>query len=135
MISAVPVFIGLIKATAVTKAHTQAKNLSQAQLDAMRDLRFHVDRQNGPFLDLLDIYYTNANSASPVTTVTSGAQTLTGRYVATGGGSGGVPTAPFYQVTTGAIAGANGFSQTIDTQFLDPPGAPVAAARFQDGHN
>lgn len=132
LVSAVPIFIGLIRTTAVTKAHTQAKNLSQAQLDAMRDLRFHVDRQNGPFLDLLDIYYTNATSTSPVTTVTSGAQTLTGRYVATGGGTGGEPTAPYYKVTTGAISGASTFSQTIDTQFLDASGAAVPASRFQD---
>lgn len=132
MVSAVPVFVSLIKVTAVTKAHTQAKNLAQERLDQMRDLRFHVDRQNGPFLDLLDLYYTNAKSASPVTTVTSGTGTLTGQYIAAGGGTGGEPAAPFYRVSTGPIPGATRFSQIIDTQFLAPDGTAVPASRFQD---
>jgi type II secretory pathway pseudopilin PulG len=132
MVSALPVFIKMLQATAVTKAHTQAKNLAQERLDQMRDLRFHVDRQNGPFLDLLDIYYTNANSARPVTTVAAGSGTLTGQYVVTAAAAGGEPAAPFYRVTTGAIPGATGFSQTIDTQFLSADGSAVPAARFQD---
>jgi prepilin-type N-terminal cleavage/methylation domain-containing protein len=132
MTSALPVFIRMLQATAVTKAHTQAKNLAQERLDQMRDLRFHVDRQNGPFLDLLDIYFTNATSASPVTTVNAGSGTLTGSYIATGAASGGEPAAPFYRVTTGPIPGATSFSQIIDTQFLGPDGSAVPAARFQD---
>jgi prepilin-type N-terminal cleavage/methylation domain-containing protein len=132
MVSALPVFINMLKATAVTKANTQAKNLSQERLDQMRDLRFHVDRQNGPFLDLLDIYYTNAKSASPVTTVTSGTGTLTGQYIAAGAGTGGEPAGPFYRVRTGAIPGATSYSQIIDTQFLGVDGSAIPAARFQD---
>jgi prepilin-type N-terminal cleavage/methylation domain-containing protein len=132
MVSALPVFINMLKATAVTKANTQAKNLSQERLDQMRDLRFHVDRQNGPFLDLLDTYYTNAKSASPVTTVTSGTGTLTGRYIAAGPGTGGEPAGPFYRVTTGAIPGATRYSQIIDTQFLGVDGTAIPLARFQD---
>ncbi len=130
MVSALPVFVRMLQATAITKAHTQAKNLSQERLDQMRNLRFHVDRQNGPFLDLLDTYYTNAKSASPVTTVASGTGTLTGRYVATGAAAGGEPAAPFYRVSTGPIPGAPSFSQIIDTQFLAPDGSVVPAARF-----
>ena len=121
MVSALPVFVHMLRATAVTKANTQAKNLAQERLDQLRDLRFHVDRQNGPFLDLLDTYYTNATSTGPTTTVTSGSSNLTGNYVAAGGGTGGEPTAPFYRVRTGSIPGATTFSQIIDTQFLSPP--------------
>jgi prepilin-type N-terminal cleavage/methylation domain-containing protein len=132
MMSALPVFVKMLQATAVTKSHTQAKNLSQERMDQIRGLRYHVDRQNGPFLDLLDIYYTNAKSAGPTTTVTSGTGVLTGQYVATGGGTGGEPAAPFYRVRTGAIPGATGFSQVIDSQFLGPDGTAVPATRFQD---
>jgi type II secretory pathway pseudopilin PulG len=132
MMSALPVFINMLKATAVTKANTQAKNLSQERLDQMRDLRFHVDRQNGPFLDLLDTYFTNAKSASPVTTVTAGTGTLTGQYIAAGPGTGGEPAGPFYRVRTGAIPGATSYSQIIDTQFLGVDGTAIPAARFQD---
>jgi type II secretory pathway pseudopilin PulG len=132
MVSALPVFVHMLKATAVTKANTQAKNLAQERLDQMRDLRFHVDRQNGPFLDLLDTYYTNAKSAGPTTTVTSGSGTVSGKYVALGGGTGGEPAAPFYRVSTGPIPGATRFSQIIDSQFLTPDGSAVPTSQFQN---
>jgi type II secretory pathway pseudopilin PulG len=135
MVSALPVFVHMLRATAVTKANTQAKNLAQERLDQMRDLRFHVDRQNGPFLDLLDTYYTNATSSSPTTTVTSGSGTLTGRYIASGGGTGGEPAAPFYRVSTGPIPGATAFSQVIDSQFLAPDGPAVLATAFQNAYD
>jgi type II secretory pathway pseudopilin PulG len=135
MVSALPVFVHMLRATAVTKANTQAKNLAQERLDQLRDLRFHVDRQNGPFLDLLDSYYTNATSTGPTTTVTSGSGTLTGNYVAAGGGTGGEPPAPFYRVRTGPIPGATTFSQIIDTQFLSPAGTTIPASRFENIYN
>ena len=135
MVSALPVFVHMLRATAVTKANTQGKNLAQERLDQLRDLRFHVDRQNGPFLDLLDTYYTNATSTGPTTTVASGSGTLTGNYVAAGGGTGGEPVAPFYRVRTGAIPGATRFSQIIDTQFLSPAGSAVPANRFENSYN
>ena len=135
MVSALPVFVNMLKSTAVTKAHTQAKNLSQERLDQMRDLRFHVDRQNGPFLDLLDMYYTNATVASPVTTVPSGSGTLTGQYIDAGTGAGGQPVGPYYRVSTGPIPGAASFSQVITTQFLTPDGSAVPATRFRNSYN
>lgn len=135
MVSALPVFVNMLKATAVTKAHTQAKNLAQERLDQMRDLRFHVDRQNGPFLDLLDTYYTNATVASPVTAVASGSGTLTGQYIDAGTGAGGQPVGPFYRVSTGPIPGATAFSQVIATQFLAPDGSAVPATRFRNVYN
>lgn len=132
LVAALPMFLSMIRGTVVTRQQTQAKNLSQERMEQVRDLRYHVDRQNGPFLDLLDIYYTNANAASPVTTVTVGGDTLTGRYVATGGGTGGEPTAPYYRVQTSSLAGATGFSQVIATQFLEPDGRTVVpASRYQ----
>ena len=127
MVSALPVFVNMLKATAVTKANTQAKNLAQERLDQVRDLRFHVDRQNGPFLDLLDTYYTNATSTGPTTTVASGSGS-SGNYVAAGGGTGGEPAAPFYRVRTGPIPGATAFSQIIDSQFLARPDQPSLPA-------
>ncbi len=123
MASTVPVLVAMLRSTVITKANTQAKNLGQQRLEQMRDLRFHVDRQNGPFLDLLDIYYTNVSGAT--TTVATGGGTLTGSYVTSGSVSDGEPALPFYRVTTGPISGATAFSQVIDTQFLTPSGTTV----------
>ncbi len=134
--AALPVFVSMLKATTVTKLETQAKNLGQQRLDQMRNLRFHVDRQNGPFLDLLDMYYTNAKSISPVTTVTVAGVPLTGHYVATAAAANGHPAGPFYQVTTGPLPSPyNTFSQTIDTQFLKADGTPLPASVYQDRYD
>jgi len=101
------------------------------RIEQMRDLRFHVDRQNGPFLDLLDIYYTNASAAGTTTVVTTGGGPLTGKNV-TSGATAGEPTVPFYRVTTGPIPGATSFSQVIDSQFLAPDGTVVTPAAAYD---
>src|SRR3954451_20950999 len=80
MTAALPAFLGMLRSTVTTKMETQAKNLTQERLEQMRDLRFHVDRQNGPFLDVLDVYYTNAPVTPVSTSVTAGGATLTGIY-------------------------------------------------------
>jgi prepilin-type N-terminal cleavage/methylation domain-containing protein len=134
--AALPVFVSMLKATTTTKLQTQAKNLSQQRLDQMRNLRFHVDRQNGPFLDLLDMYYTNAISTSPTTTVTVAGIPLVGKYIASAAAANGHPAGPFYQVKTGTLpAPYQQFSQTIDTQFLNTAGTPLGSAVFQDKYN
>jgi hypothetical protein len=135
MVATLPVFVTNLKATALTKTHTQAKNLSQQRLDQLRNLRFHVDRQNGPFLDLLDMYYTNATPGAAATTVTSGGVTLTGQYVASGAAAGGLPAAPYFRVTTGALPGAPDFSQTIAAQFLSPSGAALSPTIFESKYD
>lgn len=135
MVATLPALVTSLRATQLTKTHTQAKNLSQERLDALRNLRYHVDRQNGPFLDLLDMYYTNANSSGVETTVSSGGVTLVGKYVASGGGTGGEPTAPYYRIRIDALPGAPGFSQVVTAQFLTPSGTAVPASLFQDAYD
>lgn len=132
MAVSLPAFLGMISSSVATKKDTIAKNLSQERIEQLRDLRFHIDRQNGPFLDLLDIYYTNAKSAAPTTTLTIGGTTLTGQYVASGAAANGEPAAPFYRTTTGNINGQVGYTEVVDAQFLGPGGAVIPASRFQD---
>jgi Tfp pilus assembly protein PilV len=132
MAVSLPAFLGMITSSVATKKDTTAKNLSQERIEQLRDLRFHIDRQNGPFLDLLDIYYTNAKSASPTTTLTIGGTSLTGQYVASAAAANGEPAGPFYRTTTGAINGQTGYTEVVDAQFLGPGGAVIPAGRFQD---
>ena len=132
LVAALPMFLSMVRGTVVTRLQTQAKNLSQERLEQLRELRYHVDRQNGPFLDLLDIYYTNANASAPTTSVPVGSDTLVGKYVPTGGGVNGEPTAPYYRVETSSLAGTAGFTQVIAAQFLEADGKTVVpASRFQ----
>jgi hypothetical protein len=65
LVASLPMFLSMLKSTVVIKQQTQAKNLTQERLEQVRDLRFHVANQNGPYLDLLDIYYTDARWPTP----------------------------------------------------------------------
>lgn len=130
MMAAVPALLGTLKSTHVTRMSTQAKNLTQERLDQMRNLAFHVDRQNGPFLDVLDIYFTNAGSST--TTVDTGGGQIVGQFVASGPVNPGEPAGPYYRSTTGPLPGATDFSQVIATQFLAPDGSVIPAARYSD---
>lgn len=137
----VPVLVVSARAVQVTKLNTVAKNLNQLRLDAMRNLPYHVDVQNGDYVDLLDNYYVDL-ATTPRTLpfgVASGAAscTVTGQWVQSGTGAGGAPTGPYYAVTftpvCGLSAGAQtvpataGLTQTVYAQFLTgASGAPTA---------
>src|SRR4051812_26001631 len=106
MLAALPAFLGMLRSTGTTKMETQAKNLTQERLEQMRDLRFHVDRQNGPFLDVLDVYYTNAPVTPVTSTVTAGGLTGIYRKAANATDVGAPSVLPYYSVSTGPISGA-----------------------------
>ena len=123
----IPLFIVGAKASATSRLNTQAKNLAQWRFESMRDLPFHVDRQNGPFVDLLDVYYTNLGT-TPVTR-TRANEIEVGHWVASGASS-PHPAGPFYQVSVSSLPGYPSFAQTIDTQFLNVNGGAIAASTF-----
>jgi prepilin-type N-terminal cleavage/methylation domain-containing protein len=125
--AATPLFIVALKAASLSKLNTEAKNLSQQRFEEMRDMQYHVDRQNGPFVDLLDVYYTDLNTTA--TSRTRGTETLVGKWISTGGTSPD-PSGPFYQVSIPQVAGNSAFSQTIDTQFLTANGVALPSTRL-----
>jgi len=122
-----PLLITSIDASVSARMNTQAKNFAQQRLESMRDLQFHVDRQNGPFIDLLDVYYTD-RTTTPVTR-TRANEVEVGQWVASGGAT-PAPSGPYYKVTVAQLPGNPLFSQTIYTQFLDYSGSPVPASSF-----
>jgi type II secretory pathway pseudopilin PulG len=122
-----PLLVSGIDASITARMNTQAKDLAQQRIESMRDLQFHVDRQNGPFVDLLDIYYTDRDT-TPVTRARAN-EVEVGQWVSSGGAS-PAPSGPFYKVTVAQLPGNAQFSQTIYTQFLDATGAAVAATQF-----
>jgi prepilin-type N-terminal cleavage/methylation domain-containing protein len=123
----VPLLVVAAKASTTSRLNTQAKNLAQWRFESMRDLPFHVDRQNGPFVDLLDVYYTNLGT-TPATR-TRANEIEVGHWVASGASTPD-PSGPFYQVKVSSVPGYPSFSQTIDTQFLTATGAILPAASF-----
>jgi hypothetical protein len=135
LVATAPALLGMIASTVNIRRDSQAKNLTQERLEELKDLRFHVDRQNGPYLDLLDIYYTNAKSAGTTTTLSVANTTLTGQYVTSGAVTTGEPAFPFYRTTTGTINGFSGVTQIIDLQFIAPDGSVIPASKFQDSYD
>lgn len=102
-----------------TRMSTTAKNLTQQRLDAMRSLPYHVDAQNGPYVDLLDLYYhDDSGTSGNIPNVVPG-DTVPGVYVSAGGAGG--PAGPYYRLTiAGSKIGSNyaKFTQYVYTQFL-----------------
>ncbi len=132
LLASLPAFLGMLRTSVTTKVQTQAKNLNQQRLEQLKDLSFHIDRQNGPFLDLLDIYYTNASTAGTTTTVTVDGLVQSGVYVPTAAATGGAPAGPFYRVTVTRTLAGKAFTQNIYTQFLGPDGLPLSMTTYQN---
>lgn len=123
----IPLLIVGMKAANNSKLQTQAKNLAQQRMESMRDLPFHVDQQNGPFVDLLDIYYTNVSTTS--STRHRANEIEVGQWVSSGAAAPN-PSGPFYKVTVTNIPDAENFTQTVDTQFLSVNGQAIPASSF-----
>lgn len=115
--SLVPLLASGLKASYLTKLSTEAKNLTVARISAMRALPYHVAFQNGPFVDLLDEYYTNANTSGTTPIPDTGG---TGQYVASGAIPGQAGAGSYYQVSFASPPEPAGFSQTVYTQFVVP---------------
>ena len=127
-LGSVPLLIAGAKAAAASRMHTQAKNLAQQRVESMRDLQYHVDRQNGPFVDMLDVYYTDLNTTA--TSRVRAGETMVGKWVASGGVAPAPTTGSFFQTKVAQLAADNRFSQEIDVQFLDASGNVVPSTRF-----
>lgn len=56
-LSTAPMLIGGLQAGRAAQLNLQGKALAQERLELMRNLPFHVARQNGQYLDVLDIYF------------------------------------------------------------------------------
>ena len=122
-----PLLISGLDASITAQMNTQAKNFAQQRIESMRDLQFHVDRQNGPFIDLLDVYYTDRGT-TPATR-TRANEIEVGQWVS-GGASAPAPSGPVYKVSVAQLPANSVFSQTIYTQFLDATGAVLPASTF-----
>jgi prepilin-type N-terminal cleavage/methylation domain-containing protein len=122
----IPLLIVGMKAANNSKLQTQAKNLAQQRFESMRDLPFHVDRQNGPFVDLLDVYYTNVSGT--VASHDRAGEHEDGSYAATR--TSPAPSGPSYKVSVSSIPDFDSFTQTIYTQFLTVTGTALPASNF-----
>lgn len=111
------------RASTLVKFEALAKNVAQERLEQMRQLSYQVDRQNGPFIDLLDKYYPDR---TPAVGTGAGwvASTATNRL------PGEPTTGAFYRVVFPDVVPGTTSTQTVASQFLRSDRVPVADAAF-----
>jgi type II secretory pathway pseudopilin PulG len=140
-----PVMTGAVRADNHAKLDARAKGVLQGQLDAMRNLPFHVDPSAGDHLDLLDTYFRNlsgpTSSPSCGTTAkpTAPLPSWTGYVPASSAARCWYePAGAMYRVVLpgGTAAVPTGFALVLDTQFVSAAGpssvvAPVTTFNTQ----
>lgn len=114
-----PLLLKALDATQTSKLNTQAKNLLQLRVEAMRNLPFHVARTSGPYIDLLDTYFRDASGA-PANRACS-----THAYAA------GVYTCSL----SGSALALPGFTETVAARFVDQNNALVKPSSTYDSQS
>jgi len=136
------VLIGSARGQLYARNDNGAKGLTQQRIDAMRSLPYHVDAQNGPFVDLLDMYFPNALATSttiPLPDLVSG--NATGTYSASPAATADLLPGPYYKVTIpGSALGPDDarYTQVIYTQFLhadNPAASPLPSTSIPSTYN
>lgn len=109
-----PVFMSSIQGAVSAKMQTQAKSLAQLRLERMHNMPYYVAQQNGPFRDLLDVYFRDAPSAGSATT---------GPLDALDDCKGGrryEPARLTYVCDLGTLSDLGGhFQQVVETRFMN----------------
>ena len=67
-ISTAPLLLGGLKAGRSAQLNLQGKALAQERLELMRNLPYHVARQNGQYIDVLDIYFRDLQATGTLAT-------------------------------------------------------------------
>lgn len=108
MVSTAPLLVGGLRAGRIAQLNLQGKALGQERIEIMRNLPYHVARQNGQYLDVLDIYFRDtALTGAPAANDTCAARTYN------------AVTRTYSCRITNLGADYPGFFQTIETRFLD----------------
>lgn len=108
IVSTAPLLVGGLRAGRISQLNLQGKALGQERIEIMRNLPYHVARQNGQYLDVLDIYFRDtAPTGALAASDTCAARTYNS------------VTRTYSCRITNLGADYPGFFQTIQTQFLD----------------
>ncbi|MGZ4638761.1 MAG: type IV pilus modification PilV family protein [Actinomycetes bacterium] len=118
-VGVLPLILGSIRAGYSAKLQTQSKNLVQERIDKMRNLPFHVDASNGPYLDLLDTYFPNLVAAGAPVGVASIRTVNSGFVDSAGTRVSGEPNGSFYRYVVPTDPSFPLFRTVVDTQLLD----------------
>lgn len=135
MVAVLPQLIIGLRSNDLARLVTQAKGVTQGQVELMRNLPFHIAPAAGDYIDVLDRYYRDLTppGTTPVCTTASGehatpATTWNGYVGPTSTRCGYEPqTGAFYRHVAPPSTGPESFWVVTNTQFLDnaTPPQPV----------
>jgi len=133
MTALLPQLVVGLKSTATARLVSQAKGVAQGQLDAMRNMPFHVGASAGDFKDVLDTYFRDRTTAGAPSCQSGGTfnqpQTSWSGYVeASAARCSYEPAGDLYRKVINPVTapGLGTFAVVVDTQFLDADTNPVA---------
>lgn len=136
MLALVPQLVVGIRSTGVAREVTHTKGIAQGQVERMHNLPFHVAREAGQFVDVLDRYYPNASTSASGPTCTGAdgnavppSTSATGFVATTGTRCSYEPPAgtAFYRAVEKRLDSAMGnHTIVVDTQFLSDATPPAA---------
>jgi type II secretory pathway pseudopilin PulG len=134
LVALLPQLIVGMKSTNTARQVTQAKGIAQGELERMRSLPFHIARDAGEFIDVLDYYFANVTPGGTPTCTTGGQftepQTGWSGYVSAAATRCSYePAGAFYRSVRPTVAapGLGRFVVVTDAQFLSStlPPQPV----------
>jgi prepilin-type N-terminal cleavage/methylation domain-containing protein len=145
MAALLPQLVVALKSTTTARLVSQAKGVAQGQLDAMRNMPFHVGPDAGDHIDVLDTYYRDLALPDSAPSCESGGtfnepQTTWSGYVPDGAARCSYePAGPMYRKVINPVTapGFGTFAVVVDTQFLSPttPPSPVTPPSGYDSQD
>jgi prepilin-type N-terminal cleavage/methylation domain-containing protein len=116
---ALAMLLSAIRGGLVSKQDTVGRNLTQAKIEELRNLPFHIDQAVSTEYDLLDIYYPNMTGSAGLGT-TGYVPAASARDATVGDPASGA----FFRTVVASVPNFTQFKQYVTVQFVDTSGSP-----------
>ncbi|HET6816874.1 MAG TPA: prepilin-type N-terminal cleavage/methylation domain-containing protein [Mycobacteriales bacterium] len=114
---ALAMLLTAVKGGLVAKQDTVGRNITQAKIEELRNLPYHIDQAVSTEYDLLDLYYPNVSGSAGLGA--TGYVPASGTRDTT---SGDPSSGAFYRTVISAVPSFTQFSQYVAIQFVDSNG-------------
>lgn len=106
----------------VAKMDTVGRNLTQAKVEELRNLPFHIGQDASSEPDLLDLYFPNLTAAASTSAAGYVSDSSSTRSTANGDPA----TGAFYRTVISSVPNYSRYQQFVTVQFVNNAGSPVA---------
>jgi prepilin-type N-terminal cleavage/methylation domain-containing protein len=116
---ALAMLLSAIRGGLVSKQDTVGRNLTQAKIEELRNLPYHIDQAVSTEYDLLDLYYPNMTGSAALAT-TGYVPAASTRDTTVGDPASGA----FFRTVVASVPNFSQFKQYVTVQFVDASGNP-----------